>query len=108
MPYSTIAQIKEWLPGITGSGFDSELAGIQSDINREIDRKLALVTELPVTDSAIRGELAKFEARLSALRFQIRRAGGQERPQILEMIDKEWKEFDEFTVNRYGYGVVIG
>lgn len=107
MAYSTLAQIKEWLSGITGTGFDGELTGIQADINRDIDRKLSLVTVLPITDTTVEAELAKFEARLSALRFQLRRAGGQERPQILEMIDKEWTEFDKFVANRFGYGVVV-
>lgn len=108
MPYSTLTQIKSWIPGITGTGFDSELTDIQSDISRDIDRKLGLVTSLPIIDTTIKAELAKHEARLSALRFQIRRAGGQERPQIQDMIDKEWKDFDDLVANRFGYGVVIG
>jgi hypothetical protein len=108
MVYSTLSQIKEWLSGITGATFDSELTNIQSDINREIDRKLTLVTSLPITDTTIRNELARFEAKISSLIFKYRRAGGQERFQINQDIDAEWKSFDEFVANRFGYGVVIG
>ena len=108
MPYSTLAQIKEWLPGITGTGFDTELTNIQSDINRDIDRKLGLVTSLPITDATIKNELARYEARISALTFQLRRAGAQERTQILDTIQKEWVSFGELVANRFGFGVVIG
>lgn len=108
MPYSTLAQIKEWLPGITGTGFDTELTNIQSDINRDIDRKLELVTSLPITSTTIKNELARYEARISALTFQLRRAGAQERTQILDTIQKEWVSFGELVANRFGFGVVIG
>jgi len=108
MAYSNLAQIKEWLPGITGGGFDGELTNIQSDINRDIDRKLGLVTSLPITDNTIKAELAKFEAKICSLIFKWRRAGGQEREQIQGDIDREWKSFDEFLSNRFGFGVVIG
>jgi hypothetical protein len=108
MPYSTLAQIKEWLPGITGSGSDGELTNIQSDTNRDIDRKIGLVTSLPITDATVKAELAKFEAKISSLIFKLRRAGGQERIQINEDIDAEWKGFDEFVANRFGYGVITG
>lgn len=108
MPYSTLAQIKEWLPGITGAGFDTELTNIQSDINRDIDRKLELVTSLPITSTTIKNELARYEARISALTFQLRRAGAQERTQILDTIQKEWVSFGELVANRFGFGVIIG
>jgi len=108
MPYSTLAQIKEWLPGITGTGFDTELTNIQSDINRDIDRKLQLVTSIPITDVTIKNELARYEARITSLFFKHRRAGAQERTQIQQEIDAVWKDFDAFVANRFGYGVVIG
>ncbi len=108
LPYSTLAQIKEWLPGLTGAGFDTELTNIQADINRDIDRNLTLASSLPITDATIKNELAKFEARISALTFQLRRAGAQERTQVQETIDKQWKSFGELVANRFGYGVVIG
>lgn len=108
MVYSTLAQIKEWLSGITGSGFDGELTNIQSDINRDVDRKLQLVTVLPIIDATIKAELAKHESKLCALTFRWRRAGGQERTQIQDDIDREWKSFDETVANRFGHSVVIG
>ena len=108
MPYSTLAQIKEWLSGITGAGSDTELTNIQSDTNRDIDRRLSLVTSLPITGATIKAELARYEARISALTFQLRRAGAQERTQIQDTIQKEWTSFDEFVANRFGFGVVIG
>ena len=108
MTYSTLAQIKEWLLGITGTGFDAELTNIQSDVNRDIDRKLQLVTSLPITDATIKNELARYEARIASLFFKHRRAGAQERTQIQQEIDSVWKDFDAFVANRFGYGVVIG
>ncbi|MGH9879626.1 MAG: hypothetical protein ACRD5H_18510 [Nitrososphaerales archaeon] len=108
MPYATLAQIKEWLPGLTGAGFDTELTNIQADVNRDIDRKLTLVTSLPITDATIKNELAKYEARISALTFQLRRAGAQERTQIQETIDKQWVSFQELVANRFGFSVVVG
>lgn len=108
MPYSTLAQIKEWIPGITGTGFDTELTNIQSDINRDIDRKLGLATSLPIIDATIKSELAKHEARISVLWFKHRRAGAEERDKIRQEIDGVWKDLDELVANRFGYGVVIG
>jgi len=108
MAYSTLAQIKEWLPGITGAGFDTELTNVQSDTNRDIDRRLSLATSLPITDATIKAELARYEARISALVFQLRRAGAEERKQIQDTIQKEWISFGEFVANRFGFGVVIG
>ncbi len=108
MPYSTLAQIKERLPGITGTGFDTELTNLQTDTSREVDRRLQLVTSLPITDTTIKNDLAKHEADITAKRFQLRRAGAQERQQIEGEIREIWLEFDEMVANRFGYGVVIG
>ncbi len=108
MTYSTLSQIKEWLPGITGTGFDTEITNIQSDINRDIDRKLGLVTSLPVIDITIKNELARYEARITALWFKHRRAGAQERDLIMKEIEGVWDDFDALVANRFGYGVVIG
>lgn len=108
MPYSTLAQIKEYLPGITGTGFDTELTNIQSDINRDIDRKLQLVTSIPITDATIKNELARYEARISSLWFKHRRAGAEERVKIQQEVDTVWKDFDAFVANRFGHTVVIG
>ena len=108
MVYAALSQIKEWLHGITGTAYDTELTNIQSDINREIDRKLGLVASLPITDTTIRAELARYEARISSLIFQLRRAGAEERRQIQIAIQKEWISFGELVANRFGFGVVIG
>jgi hypothetical protein len=108
MAYSTLAQIKEWLHGVTDMTYDTELTNIQSDVNREIDRKLGLVTSLPITDATIKAELAMYEARISSMIFQLRRAGAEERGQIHGAILKEWFSFGELVTNRFGFGVVIG
>ncbi len=108
MPYSTLAQIKDWLPGITGIGFDTELTNIQSDINRDIDRRLGLVTSLPIIDTTIKAELARYEARITSLWFKHRRAGAQERDLIMKEIQGVWEDFDALVANRFGYGVVVG
>ncbi len=107
MVYASIDKIKEWLQGIT-SAADVELANIQNDISLEIDRRLSLVTDLPIRDHLLIDEIAVFEARLSSLWFRYRRAGMQEREMIMKEIDATWEEFDRFLVNRFGYGVVIG
>ncbi len=74
----------------------------------EIDRRLSITTDLPITDQTIKDEIAVFEARLVALWFKHRRAGMQERESIMKEINETWKEFDRFIANRFGYGVVIG
>lgn len=107
MAYTNIAKIKEWLQGVSSSA-DAELISIQYDITLEMDRRLSLITALPITDQTIRDELGVFEARLVALWFKYRRAGMEERESIINEIDKTWTEFDKFVTNRFGYGVVIG
>ncbi|GIU71500.1 MAG: hypothetical protein KatS3mg003_0979 [Candidatus Nitrosocaldaceae archaeon] len=105
--YANIDKIKEQLQGISNSA-DAELNSIQNDITLEIDRRLSIITDLPITDQTIREELAVFEARLVALWFKHRRAGMQERESIMKEIEHTWQEFDRFIANRFGYGVVIG
>ncbi len=107
MAYANINKIKEWLQGINASS-DQEIISIQQDISREIDRRLSIITNLPITEQLIRDELGVFEARLTALWFKYRRAGMQEREAILKDINDTWQEFDNFLVNRFGYGVIIG
>ncbi len=107
MVYANINKIKEWLPGISTSS-DAEIISIQEDISKEIDRRLSVITDLPITNQLIRDELAVFESRLTALWFRYRRSGMQERESIIKEINNTWQEFDTFLINRFGYGVIIG
>jgi len=72
MAYSTLAQIKAWLQGITTTAYDTELTATQTAVSYHIDNALRQYTDLPVQTQLI-NELADIEAEMVAAQFYQRR-----------------------------------
>jgi len=76
LAYSKLSQVKERLPGVAGSTWDTELTGCQAYAYDFINEKLRPYVNVPLTDPP--GLLAQIEADLAAGLFQARRPPKEE------------------------------
>jgi len=99
MAYGTLAGIKEWLPEVTGTTFDTELTNIQTAVFREIQMKIRREGVDPDNLSTeLINELADIENQWSAGVFRLRR----QKDDLFTNVAKN--RLDQFISSRFRVG----
>ncbi len=91
MAYGSLAGIKEWLPEVSGSTYDTELASIQSVVSNRIKMRLRNYTDPENLPADWVNELADIENQWAAGVFRARRQ--RDNREYAEEAGKRLEEF---------------